>query len=83
MRNKIAGALGLAGFLTIAGATGGLEWGGSVINYLLITAAGVVMIAVAMLLYECQCVQEERRRNSLKHRRMQYEDGLKRRSDSY
>lgn len=80
MRNKIAGALGLAGFLVITGATGGLEQGGSVINYLCFTVVGVVMIAVAMFLYECQCVQEERRH---KRRTGYYENGIERRSDSY
>lgn len=70
MRDKIAGAVGMAGFLMITGATGGLSQGNcSVTTYLQIVAAGVVMIAAAMLWYEYQCVKEERRRRRIRHRR--------------
>ena len=84
MREKLARALGLAGFLTIVGGAGSYELGGTVTTYLCTSAAGVAMIAVSAFWYEMQAVKAERHMKRLKHRRVrQDEDGTKRRPDSY
>lgn len=84
MREKIAKGVGIAGFLLIAGATGGFEQDRcSVAMYLCLNSAGFAMMAASKFWYDYQGLKSYRRRNSLKHRRMQYENGIKGRSDSY
>ncbi len=70
MHGKIAGAVGLTGFMIVVGSAGALEMGGTVTTYLCLTAVGVVLISISMFWYEYQCIKAERRRNSLKHRRV-------------
>lgn len=84
MQEKLARALGIAGFLAIAGGAGGFEQGGSELTYLIITLAGAAMAAASIFWYDYQCIKAERRRQSLKYRGVRHnENGFKRRSDSY
>ena len=85
MYERISGALGLAGFLMVAGSAGALELGGSLIAFVFEGAAGLALMIIALIYYKSMAyLEEERYKQSLEYRRMmQDEDGIERRPDSY
>lgn len=84
MREKIARALGLSGFLVVAGGVGSFEQGMPGTTCLVTIAAGLGMMALSMFWYKYQSLKAERYMDSLEYRRaMHYENGIERRAGTH